>query len=122
MDELLGSILKKYASCYFELKIGHNAIGKFLTRIGVIKTPKYWWCGEAKQFIEYLYTKCWKQRKQKRKLIRSLSAKNFGQQGWTKKKGLAKLIADERILELLLKFLKVIEKKKREKARKKKLE
>ena len=98
MDELLGSTPKKYASRYFQLKAGHGTTGTFLARIGVIETPECWWCGEAEQSVEHLYTKCRRWRRQRRKLIRSLSAKNFSWQGWTEKKGLAKLVADRRAL------------------------
>ncbi len=95
MDELLGSTSKKYASRYFQLKTGHGAIGTFLARIGVIESPECWWCGEAEQSVEHLYTKCRKWRRQRRKLTRSLSAKKISWQGWTEKKVLAKLVADE---------------------------
>ena len=36
--------------------------------------------------------------------MRSLSAKNISCQGWTEKKGLAKLVADEKALGPLLEF------------------
>ena len=49
---------KKYASRYYQLKVGHGAVGTFLARIGVIETPKCWWCGETEQSVEYLYAKC----------------------------------------------------------------
>ena len=38
--------------------------------------------------------------------MRSLSAKNVSWQGWTEKKGLAKLMVDEKALGPLLEFLK----------------
>ena len=122
MDELLGSTPKKYASRYFQLKTGHGAIGTFLARIGVIETPECWWCGEAEQSVEHLYTKCRRWRRQRRKLIRSLSEKNISWQGWTEKKGLAKLVADRRALEPLLEFLKATEVGSREGARERELE
>ena len=109
MDKLLGSTPKRYASRYFQLKSGQGAIGTFLVKIKVTKTPKCWWCGEAEQSVEHLYTKCRKWRRQRRKLLRRLSAKQINWQGWTEKKGLAKLIADGEALGPLVKFLKIIE-------------
>lgn len=109
MDELLGSTPIKYASRYFQLKTGHGATGTFLVRIGVIEPPACWWCGEAEQSVEHLYTKCRGWRRQRRKLIKSLSAKNINWQGWAEEKGLAKLVADERALGPLLEFLKATE-------------
>lgn len=38
----LGSAPKKYASRYYQLKVGHGAVGTFLVRIGVIETPECW--------------------------------------------------------------------------------
>ena len=83
MDKLLGSTPKKYASRYFQLKNGHGAIGTFLVRIGVTETPECWWCGETEQSVEHLYTKCRKWRRQRRKLLRSLSAKKIN---WREKR------------------------------------
>ena len=40
MDELLSSTPRKYASRYFQLKVGHGAIGTFLANIGLIETPQ----------------------------------------------------------------------------------
>ena len=109
MNELLSSAPKKYASRYFQLKVGHGAIGIFLAKIGVRETPGCWWCGQREQSVEHLYTKCRRWRKQRRKLVRSLSAKSVNLQGWTEKKGLANLVADERALGPLLEFLKTTE-------------
>lgn len=106
MDKLLGSTPKIYTSRYFRLKTGHGAIGTFLVRIGVTGTPEYWWCGAAEQSVKHLYTKCRKWRRQRRKLLRSLSAKNITWQGWTERKGLAKLVADGGAVGSLVEFLK----------------
>ena len=45
---------KKYASRYFQLKVGHGAVGTYLARIGVIETPQCWCCGQAEQSVVYL--------------------------------------------------------------------
>ena len=53
--------------------------------------------------------------------MRSLSAKNISCQGWTEKKGLEKLVADDKALGPLLEFLKVTEVGGREGAREREL-
>ena len=65
--------------------------------------------GQKEQSVEHLYTKCRRWRKQRRKLVRNLSAKRISWQGWTEKKGLASLVADERAVRPLLEFLKTTE-------------
>ena len=62
----LGSASKKYASRYYQLKVGHGAVGTFLVRIGVIETPECWWCGVTEQTVEHLYARCRKWRKQRK--------------------------------------------------------
>ena len=47
MDPLLGKAKKIYASRFYQLKVGHGAIGTFLKRIGVAETGECWWCGAA---------------------------------------------------------------------------
>ena len=51
----LGRAPKKYASRYYQLKVGHGAVGTFLVRIRVIETPECWWCGATEQTVEHLY-------------------------------------------------------------------
>lgn len=36
-DPTLGKVLKKYATRYYQLTVGHGAIGIFLARIGLSK-------------------------------------------------------------------------------------
>ena len=71
--------------------------------------PECWWRGQEEQSVEHLYTKCRRWSRQRRKLVRRLSAKNISWQGWTEKKGLANLVADEKALGPLLDFLKATE-------------
>ncbi len=52
---ILGNFSKKYASRYYQLKVGHGAIGTFLARIGLIGIPECWWCRAKKQMVEHLY-------------------------------------------------------------------
>lgn len=47
----LGNAPKKYALQYYQFKVGHGAVGTFLVRIGVIKTPKCWWCGRQSKHL-----------------------------------------------------------------------
>lgn len=39
---ILGNAPKKYASRFYQLKVGHGAIGTFLARIGAIEPPECW--------------------------------------------------------------------------------
>lgn len=48
-DFFLGKTKKYYASQFYQLKIGHEAIGTFLNRMGAAETAECWWCGDAKQ-------------------------------------------------------------------------
>lgn len=41
----LGKTSTKYAMRYYQHMVGHDALGTFLARIGVIETPECWWCG-----------------------------------------------------------------------------
>ncbi len=59
----LGNASKKYASRYYQLKVGHGAEWTFLIRIGAIETPEYWWCRASEQTVEHLYARCRKWRK-----------------------------------------------------------
>ena len=68
MSPTLSNTSKKYAMRYFQLKVGHGAIGVFLARIGVVETPECWWCGAQEQTVIHLYTECRKWRKKERKL------------------------------------------------------
>ena len=42
INPILGSTPKKYASRYYQLKVGHGAVGTHLARLGVIETPQCW--------------------------------------------------------------------------------
>ena len=48
---MLGQSPKKYASQFFELKVGHGVVGVFLERIGAVETAECWWCGQAEQSV-----------------------------------------------------------------------
>ena len=50
---------------HFQLKVGYGAIGFYLAKIKMVETSHYWWCGQAEQTVEYLYTKCQQWRKKR---------------------------------------------------------
>ena len=122
MSKVLGHTAKNYASRYLQLKVGHGAVGSYLARIGVIETPQCWWCGRAEQSVEHLYTKYRRWRKERRKLLRALCKEGISWQGWTERKGLAELLANEKAMGPLLGFLKSTEVGEREGAKERELE
>ena len=122
MSKVLGHTAKKYASRYLQLKVGHGAVGSYLARIGVIETPQCWWCGQAEQSVEHLYTTCRRWRKERRKLLRTLCKEGISWQGWTERKGIAELLANEKAMGPLLGFLKSTEVSGREGAKERELE
>ena len=72
IDPVLGKAPKKYASRFFQLKVGHGAVGVFLKRIGVVETAECWWCGQAEQSVIHLYAKCRKWRRERKVLKKEL--------------------------------------------------
>ena len=97
---------KKYASHFLQLKVGHGAVGIYLAKIGVVESPQCWWYGHAEQSVKHLYTKCRRWKGKRRKLTRGLHKEGISWQGWTKKKGLARLLANEREIGPFLEYLK----------------
>ncbi len=70
INQVLGNAPKKYAARYYQLKVGHGAIGIYLARIRKIETPECWWCREPVQSVEHLYTRCRRWRRERRKVVR----------------------------------------------------
>ena len=122
INPTLANASKKYASRYYQLKVGHGAIGTFLARIGVIETPECWWCGETEQSVEHLYTSCRTWRKERRILVRELEKEGIGWQAQTERRWLANLLANETAVAPLLRPLKATEIGVREGARERELE
>ena len=122
INPVLGKAPKKYAARFYQLKVGHGAVGIYLARIGKLESPQCWWCWEPVQTVEHLFTKCRRWRKERRKLLRSLYKEGIRWQGWTEKKGLAELFANEKAVGLLVDFLKSTEVGAREGARERELE
>ena len=122
IDPLLGKTKKFYASRFYQLKIGHGAIGTFLNRIGAAETAECWWCGDAEQSVIHLYTKCRKWRAERRALRKSLSKVGIQWQRRPEKRWLAELLADRHAVGPLLEFLKNTEVGSREGAVEKEME
>ena len=93
---VLGQAPEKYASRFFQLKVGHGVVGVFLERIGAVETAECWWCGQAEQSVVHLYAKCRKWRKERRVLKRELRGLGIGWQRRPEKRWLANLLANER--------------------------
>ena len=51
---VLGQAPTRYASRFFQLEVGHGAIGVFLERIGVTETADCWWFKQAGQSVDHL--------------------------------------------------------------------
>ena len=106
---VLGQAPKRYASRFFQLKVGHAAVGVFLEKIGVRETVECWWCGQADQSVNHLYTKCRKWRRRRRVLKRKLKVLGIGWQRRPESRSLANLIANEQAVRPLLKYLMATE-------------
>ncbi len=119
---VLGKAPKNYAARFYQLKVGHGAVGTYLARIGVIGAPGCWWCRETIQSVEYLYAKCRKWRKEQRKLVRELEKEGFTWQPQAERRWLAGLLANEKAVAPLLGFLKTIGVGGREGAREREVE
>ncbi len=122
INPLLGNAPKKYASRYYQLKVGHGAVGTYLARIGVIETPECWWCKETVQSVEHVYTRCRKWRKERRKLVRELEKEGVVWQAQGERRWLASLLGDKKAVGPLLRFLKTTGVGGREGARERELE
>ena len=122
INPVLGKALKKYATRYYQLKIGHGAVGAFLARIGAVETPECWRCGAQEQRVIHLYTECRRWRRERRKLSRELGQHGISWQPRPERRWLGSLLANERAVGPVLRFLKVTEVGSREGARERELE
>ena len=119
---VLGNTAKKYAARFYQLKVGHGAVGTYLARIGRIESPECWWCRERFQTVEHLYTKCRGWRRERRKLVRELGKEGVTWQARPERKWLADLLANEKAVTPLLGFLKATDVGAREGARERETE
>ena len=109
INPVLRKALKKYAARYYQLKVGHGAVEIYLARMGRIETPQCWWCGEIEQTVGHLYTKCRRWRKARRKLVKKLDKKGIKWQAHVERRWLADLLANEKAVAPLLRFLKAMD-------------
>ena len=93
-----------------------------LARIGVIESPECWWCKETVQSVGHLYTRCRRWRKERRKLVRELEKDGVLWQAQAERRWLADLLANEKAVAPLLRFLKATGVGGREGARERELE
>ncbi len=105
IQTVLGQAPKKYTSRFFQLKVGHGAVGVFLERIGAVETAERWWCGQAEQSMVHLYAKCRTWRKERRVLKKELRELGIGWQCRPEKRWLANLLANEQAVKPLLGYL-----------------
>ena len=101
---LLGWTRNFYASRFYQLKVGHGAIG--VERIGAAESATCWWCGDTEQSVMHLYTKCRKWRTERRVLSKDLRRAGIRWQRRPEKKWLAGLLANRYAVGPLLEFLK----------------
>ena len=80
IQPVLGQASKKYASRFFQLKVGHGAVGVFLERIGAVETAECWGCGQVEHSVVHLYAKCRKWGKEKRVIKKELRELGIGWQ------------------------------------------
>ncbi len=106
---VLGQAPKRYASRFFQLKVGHGAVGVFLKRIGVTETAECWWCQRPEQSVHHLYTKCRKWRSEIRVLRKELQALGIGWQRQPEKRWVSNLLANEQAVQPLLKYFMTTE-------------
>lgn len=109
INPVLGNDPKKYAARYYQLKVGHGAVGTYLAGIGKIEMPQCWWCRELMQSVEHLYTRCRRWRSERRKLVRELEKEGVTWQAQAERRWLAGLLANEKAVTPLLGFLKATE-------------
>ena len=119
---VLGNVAKKYAARFYQLKVGHGTVGTYLARIGKIESPQCWWCKEPVQTVEHLYTKCRRWRRERRKLVRELGKEGVTWQAQAERRWLAGLLANEKAVTPLLRFLEATEVGAREGAREREAE
>ncbi len=84
INSVLENAPKKYAARYYQLKVGHGAVGTYLAKIGKIETPQCWWC-------------------------RELGKEGVTWQAQAERRWLAGLLANEKAVTPLLRFLKATE-------------
>lgn len=67
------NVKKSAAARYLQLKSGHAVTGVHLFRIDKIEDARCWWCGHSRQTVAHLMLECRKWRRERDKMLRSLS-------------------------------------------------
>ena len=105
INPTLGEALKRFAMRFYQLKIGHGAVGTFLARIGAMEIAEFWWCGAQDQTVIHLYTEWRRWRRQQRELSKELGQLGIRWQPRPEKRWLGNLLANEREIGPVLQFL-----------------
>lgn len=108
---MLGQAPNRYASNFFQLKVGHGAVGVFLERIAVTETAECWWCQKAEQSVHHLYNTPNVGNGGEREdfLKKELKALGIGWQRQPEKRWFGNLLAKGKAVQPLLKYLMTTE-------------
>jgi hypothetical protein len=85
-DPVIAKASKEAENRYYQLKVGHAAVGEYLQRIGAQGDIVCQWCSAPKETVYYLLCECRKWREQRRVLYRALAkrARKRYQNSWSK--------------------------------------
>ena len=93
-----------------------------MAKIRRIETPQCWWCKEPVQSVEHLYATCRRWRKERRKLVRELEKEGVVWRPQAERNWLAGVLANEKAVAPLLRFLRTTKVGGREGAREREVE
>ena len=122
INPVLGKAPKKYATRFYQLKMGHRVIAIYLAKIKKIESPECWWYREKFQIVEHLYTQCRRWRRERKKRVKELGKERVIWQARLERKWLVDLLASEKVVTPLLGFLKATDVGAREGAREREVE
>lgn len=80
-----------------------------MAKIGKIETPQCWWCKEPVQSVEHSYAICPRWIKERRKLVRELEKEGVRWRPQADRNWLAGVLANEKAVASLLRFLRATE-------------
>jgi hypothetical protein len=109
INQTLAKAPKLYAGRYYQLKIGHASVGKYLKRINAVETDDCWWCGSAAQNTQHLLADCRRWRGERREMKRALATVGAIWPVPATRAKIAKILATEKATEVLLDFLRSTE-------------
>ena len=67
-DPVAAAASKRVASRYYQLKIGHAAVGEFLQRRDAQASAACRWCQASRESVGHLLFECWEWQRQRRTL------------------------------------------------------